>query len=1376
MKTQNKKDDSASLRNKANEIHKRKQAKSKQQLSEADNLKLIHELEVHQIELELQNEELLLARTAAQKASEKYTSLFDFAPSGYFTLSREGDIVELNLKGAQMLGKDRAQLINSAFGFFVSSDTKPAFLLSLEKIFAENSPCSCEVSLVNNGNTPMHVFLSGRLDEKKERCLVSAVDITERKLAEQALHESKNRFEELVDLLPEAVFETDIDLNLTYINQQAIELTGYSKEDFTKGMNGLDMLAPEDRSRAKAYFKMRMKGKSPGTLDYRAMKKDGSTYPILFHASPIISQGKISGVRGIIIDITKFRQAEEDIRQENARFQELVNTINSGVGIYKVINDGKSGKDYIIQDFNKAALKHEGLSKKEVVGRSLFDLRPNINEYGLIPVFREVWKTGKPAFYPATEYVDENYSNYYENKVFRLPNKEIIAVYDDVTERETAAIKIKESKDRFDLAMKASKDGVFDWNLLTNEIYYSPGWKSMLGYNEDELSNDISVWETLTSPDDLKKTWLMLNELFSKERDRFETEFKMKHKDGHWVNVLSRAEAIFDASGKAIRLVGTHVDISERILAKRALENSEQKLRELLNNLDAGVVLHAADTSIIDFNPRAAELLGLSNDQLKGKQAIDPEWYFIDENGIRISPESYPVNQIINTKKILKNLIIGVNRKKTKDVVWLLTSGVPIIDSHGKITEVITSFIDITKQKEAKEKAVIEKKKAQQYLDIADVMLVSLDSSGMVQLMNPKGCKILGYSEEEILGKSWYDNFLPERLRENVKGIPKRIYKGEIESVKYCEHEILTKSGQERLIAWHNAVLKDELGNVIGTLSSGEDITERKRAEQVQKVLYNISNRAIRTEDLKEFILSIRDELGPIIDTTNFFIALYDKETDTLSLPFFTDVKDKISSMPAGKTLTSLVIKSKKSLLVTRKQKHELAQAGEIELFGSDSEVWLGVPLKIEGETMGVIAVQSYTDKNAFNQSDQKILEFVSDQISISIDRKQAEENLLSALEKAQESDRLKSAFLAAMSHELRTPLNAIIGFSEIINENKPPLEEVFEFNETILSSGNHLLKIVEAIFDIALIESGETKLSLEDVRLNIILNEVIEISKIDREKANKNNLALNLINSLEEKDLLIKTDAAKLKQILINLLKNALKFTHSGEINFACRIDKSGDRQVILFLVEDTGIGVPKTKQDFIFDAFRQAEDSNTRKYGGVGLGLAIAKKLTLLLGGNIWLESEEGVGSKFYFTIPIEEEIKFSTIPILKENKYSRLKEKTILVVEDIEYSYEFLQIVLEKPGVNTLWAKNGKEAIAFCSENKDIDLVLMDINMPIMNGYDATREIRKTMPDLPIIAQTANAIAGDRERALASGCNDYISKPIKKTELLALLGKYL
>ncbi|NOY95148.1 MAG: PAS domain S-box protein [Chlorobi bacterium] len=759
------------------------------------------------------------------------------------------------------------------------------------------------------------------------------------------------------------------------------------------------------------------------------------------------------------------------------------------------------------------------------------------------------------------------------------------------------------------------------------------------------------------------------------------------------------------------------------------------------------------------FSPRWKELRGLTQAEVSSSKE---KW------GSNIHPDDAP-----RVKAAVKAHLDGETEFFEEEyriycnngsVKWILDRGIAQRNADGQVVRMAGSESDITERKQV-QKALNERVKELQCLysiaEIFEKQDITLDElyQETVRLLPAswQHPEVTG-SCITVQGKVFRTkNFKKTRWMQNADI---NIKNKKVGSIKVCYlPEKPDKHG--------DPFLKEEWGLIKNIANQLGKHIERKQAEQIQKVLYNISNAVITTDNLKKLISLIQKELGTIIDTTNFYIALYDHKTNTLSLPFYADERNKITTLPAGKTLTEYVIKTKKPLLANIGVRKRLISEGELEHIEDPSKIWLGVPLRIEGEVTGVLAIQSYTDEDAYDESDMKMLEFVSDQVSISIERKKTELDLKVALENATESDRLKSAFLATMSHELRTPLNAIIGFSDLINKNLS-IEEIISFAKIINSSGNHLLAIVKDLFDITLIETGEIKIVKEDVKLQSVLNEVHEIIKIEQQKINKGNLGLNLRIPREGEGLTVKTDPSKLKQILINLLKNALKFTHEGHIHYGYKIKKKQNKAVIEFYVKDTGIGIPKEKQEFVFDIFRQVEDSHTRMYGGAGIGLSISKKLSELLGGKSWFESEKGKGSTFYFTIPFDEFEEISK-PVIKEaGKKNKFKEKTILIVEDDEISFKFLQILLEKSGVHTFWAKNGKAAIKICNENPNINLVLMDINMPVMNGLEATMEIKKSNPALPIIAQTAYATAGERERSLESGCDDYIAKPIKQEEL--------
>jgi CheY-like chemotaxis protein len=362
------------------------------------------------------------------------------------------------------------------------------------------------------------------------------------------------------------------------------------------------------------------------------------------------------------------------------------------------------------------------------------------------------------------------------------------------------------------------------------------------------------------------------------------------------------------------------------------------------------------------------------------------------------------------------------------------------------------------------------------------------------------------------------------------------------------------------------------------------------------------------------------------------------------------------------------------------------------------------------------------------------------------------------------------------MSHELRTPLNAIIGFSDLINEELTS-EEVYSFASTINKSGNHLLELVEDIFDITLIETGGVKIHKTEFKLHNVLEDIRKILKTEQSRMLDSNAEIILKLPVENDDLTIYTDRQKFNQIFMNLLKNALKFTPSGFIEFGYTKETENKKSKLKFYVKDSGIGIPEDMHEIIFDMFRQVDESYTRAHGGVGIGLSLTKKLTGLLGGEIWLKSTENKGTTFYFTL-VDYEAPDNIVHKSHSDTVELLKfpDKTILVVEDDESSYVLLEVLLKALDVNFLWAKNGVEAVEVATNNPDVNLILMDVNMPVMNGYEASTIIKKTNPNLPIIAQTAYAIAGDKEKALAAGCDDYIVKPIKRQNLYKLLAKYL
>ena len=408
-----------------------------------------------------------------------------------------------------------------------------------------------------------------------------------------------------------------------------------------------------------------------------------------------------------------------------------------------------------------------------------------------------------------------------------------------------------------------------------------------------------------------------------------------------------------------------------------------------------------------------------------------------------------------------------------------------------------------------------------------------------------------------------------------------------------------------------------------------------------------------------------------------------------------------------------------------------------------------------------------------------KRLKVTSKRIGEIVSRKITEQQLIktnielvTAKEKAEESNRLKSAFLANMSHEIRTPMNGILGFAGLLKEPKLTGEQQQKYIGIIEKGGARMLNIINNIISISKIEAGLMEVHMKESNINEHIEYIYTFFKPEIEGKG---MQSSFKNSLPSSEAILKTDSEKVYAILTNLVKNAIKYTEKGSIE----IGYIKRDEFIEFYIKDTGIGIPKDRKNAIFERFIQADIEDKMARQGAGLGLSISRAYAEMLGGKIWVESEEGIGSTFYFTLPYQTETikdnlrKKDIFTSVEATPTNNLK---ILIVEDDEMSEMLLSLAVEKFAKETISVASGKEAVETCRNNPDIDLVLMDIQLPDLNGYEATRQIRQFNKDVVIIAQTAFGLSGDREKAIAAGCNAYISKPIKIDELNLLIRKHI
>lgn len=384
-------------------------------------------------------------------------------------------------------------------------------------------------------------------------------------------------------------------------------------------------------------------------------------------------------------------------------------------------------------------------------------------------------------------------------------------------------------------------------------------------------------------------------------------------------------------------------------------------------------------------------------------------------------------------------------------------------------------------------------------------------------------------------------------------------------------------------------------------------------------------------------------------------------------------------------------------------------------------------------------------------------------------EKKKMEAELVSAKLKAEENDRLKTAFLHNISHEIRTPLNAIVGFSSFLNNPNVTPEKRKEFTDIINFSSEQLLSIITDIINVATLEAGQEKLNLKETDINQSMLTVYEQFKV---KAAFPNIELQCIPEIPAQDALVLTDGVKLLQILTNLVGNALKYTRKGKVAFSCSIREGS----LFFRVTDSGIGIPKEMHNKIFDRFWQVDSTVTREFGGTGLGLSITKAYVELLGGKIGLESEPGMGSTFFFTLPYQPVKRQKKDDVVKDTVFAETEfKKRILIAEDENYNFLLIGELLTNANFELIRAENGLQAVNICRSRNDLDLVLMDIKMPVMDGIEATRQIKRFKPDIPIVALTAYAHETDRKRLMECGCDDYLSKPLRQNSFFAMIRKY-
>jgi PAS domain S-box-containing protein len=854
------------------------------------------------------------------------------------------------------------------------------------------------------------------------------------------------------------------------------------------------------------------------------------------------------------------------------------------------------------------------------------------------------------------------------------------ALHAEVEQRVRIERELSKSRERFELAVHGSQDGLWDWDLETNEVYYSPRWKSMLGYEDHEISNRLEEWERRLHPEERAQVLAANYAHIAGSTPHYESEFRLQHKDGSYRWILSRGVALYDGHGKAYRMAGSHADLTER-------KQMEAALRQANDRLDLAV--------------RGSSVAIWEND-LAGGSHHTGQIHCINV----MEQLGYPAASGLVTYETLMEPVHAEDRARVDEAIRAYLAG--------------------------------------------------------------------GSADYEV------------------------------------EFRARHRDGTYRWILSRGVAVRDASGKPIRFAGTRIDITERKASEDVLRAAQEGAAERARMAEmgrdigialsqgntLQEVLQPCAEALVRHLDVSFARIWTLDPENDLLILQAsagqYTHIDGPHSRVRIGQFKIGLIALERQPHLT-----NDVPRDPRI----SDPEwarregmiAFAGYPLVIEDRLMGVLAMFA---RRTLSPAVLQVLRSVADGIALGIERKRQEAELLRAKEAAEVANRAKSEFLAHVSHEVRTPLNAILGMIELVLDT-PVTDQQRKYLGVLQSSAEALLEMINDLLDFSKIEAGKLELDRATFSLRETLREILRSLA---PSAHRKGLEL-LCNVPPNAPDNLFGDAGRLRQVLTNLVGNAVKFTEAGEVVVEVETagDENGSELVrasgirgeesvacrLIFSVRDTGIGIPPHKLQKIFQPFEQADTSTTRRYGGTGLGLSIASRLVELMGGRITAESEPGRGSVFRFTVQLEERLDRTNTAPARGCEPARQatgippsgRRLHILLAEDNPFNQAVMEDLLPRRGHTVRVAGDGRTALA-ALEHEHVDVMILDIHMPGADGFEVVAVQRHreqgTGRHLPIIALTARGGEGERERCLRAGMDDYLVKPVRAAELFAAMDR--
>lgn len=1304
-----------------------------------DNVSNYEELKKYSEKLEKEIVQRKAAKEALTKSHEKLKKVLEVETVGvmFWDLSA-GVMTDANNTLLRMLGFNRSELEAGELNW--KKLTPPEYhdisMAEIDKFYETGRIGPYEKEYFKKDGSRLWFLFAGSALEGNT-AVEFCVDISDRKKIEMKLKESEERYRRLIDNLNAGIVVHDPDTNIILCNHEASNLLGLS----IRQLKSRDALHP-------GWYFLNENGERLNADEYPAVKVLNSKMPILnetfgiHHPDENITswvlvnaypefdrQEKVTQVVVTFINITEIKDATERTRVSEERWRTTLKTMPDGVVITKT--DGT-----ITYASNRFLQQHGYADTNEVIGANAFEfVAPEYRDKGryLLGVMLRKQPIG------IEEYVllrKDGSAFWAEMKADCLYNENgeiesIILVERDITERKQAEKELKEYEIRTNQLLRQTRTTLFEFDPEGKYTYLSPSVYEMTGYSVDELKDKVYFYDI--APEDQREELKKATFEGIKQKQHFNNFISsVIKKDGSTLWLLTSAAPVINENGELISYRGSSTDITEKYLAEEKLRASEERWRTIIETSPDGIAIIDLEGNIQFVSERLLQMYGYSEvSELLGRSSfefIHPDYHQKAKHGI---------------EETLQGIDEGAEEfmvmTKSGEYIYCEINAAIIKNKEGHPESVFLIHRDISDRKAADEAVRRSEEKYRIVGNNTYNWEFWENPEGKFLYHSPACIEITGYNPEELTDN--FDLFLNMIHPDDRQGYIDHHKNAKLELNKRTHYfRMVLPDGQIRHIEHLCRPVFDNNNNYLGIRGTNVDITQRIEA--------------------KEKLIESELFANAVIDSTPALLYIYDvqKQTNIWSNEIHKDFFKEFTGDSAGMNSADV------SALTHPDDYPKLMELlGTLLSDSASNKFEIEIRLKKQESWIWMRTIVSTFKKDEHGNP----IQIIGALFDIN-DRKKFEIDLKEAKEKAEESNRLKTAFLNNISHEVGTPLNSILGFGGFMMDDSLSYSEKLDYYAILKKSSERLRQTIFDIIDLAELTAGTIKLTYEDVTLGELL---IEMDKRIKEACQKKNIFVALQIPPHLSDLTINTGVEFLKKVMWHLLSNAEKFTEDGRINFG--FEKLDEQ--LRFFVKDTGRGIAADKLEVIFEPFMQEDISMTRGHEGAGLGLAIARGMVELLGGELWVESKKGEGSAFYFTIPLVAGKAKEVTPV-KAQKPSESGKPLILVAEDDHSNFMLIKTVLFKAGYSTLHAINGAEAVELCRKYPEIAMVLMDIKMPVMNGLEATALIKEFRPDLPVIAITAHAQTGDKHRMLEAGCDDYLAKPVDVNVLKKLVMKII